>query len=192
MTQFDRAAELALAHTKTVISLLALATHYILHSREWDNRFHYFLGLWLVSFSGLGAAEYLYDTEEKSISKAVQTTATAAAVYFGTLTASILIYRGFFHRLRRVRSNPSLHSHKSLTLPDSWTVPRTLLQILRHLRRCSPIVPILQMERETSKRVQDRCHSNWSSGSHYLLRRCHSSHPWRNVTVQERTLVRSL
>lgn len=90
---------------------LALVTHYVLYNSEWDNGFHVFLGAWMVAFSGVLATEYIYDEHIKSVGAAAQVMATVAAVYFGTLTTSILIHRGFFHRLRRVwnKYSPSVH-----------------------------------------------------------------------------------
>lgn len=114
MIQLVRADQLA--HNKTIFSLLALATHFVLYKGEWDNRFHYFLGLWLVSFGGLATAEYLYDAEAKSVATVAQITASAAAVYFSTLVASILLHRGFFHRLRRVSLPFICPSHRYLNL----------------------------------------------------------------------------
>lgn len=96
MTQLIRPIELA--HNKPIIALLALATHYILHNGEWDNAFHIILGVWTLAFGGM----YMYDVQAKTVGAVIQVTATAAALYFGTLATSILLHRGFFHRLRRV------------------------------------------------------------------------------------------
>jgi hypothetical protein len=92
-----------LARSKSVVALLALATHYVLHSGEWDNTFHVFLGIWTIAFSGLAVAEYKYNPRVNSIIAATKTSGTAATVYFTVLTISILLHRGFFHRLRNVR-----------------------------------------------------------------------------------------
>jgi|TARA_R110002003_G_scaffold68_15_gene6202 hypothetical protein len=91
-----------LAHHKPIFALLALATHYVLHKGEWDNKFHLFLGGWMVAFGGLAITEYAYDSRANTIGAALKVTATAAAVYFGVLMTSILLHRGFFHRLRKV------------------------------------------------------------------------------------------
>ncbi|CAO2656425.1 Nn.00g052280.m01.CDS01 [Neocucurbitaria sp. VM-36] len=100
MAQLIRPIEIA--HNRLIIALLALVTHYVLHSGEWDNAFHIFLGIWTLAFGGIAAAEYMSDTQAKTIGSVVQVTATAAIIYFGTLTTSILLHRGFFHRLRRI------------------------------------------------------------------------------------------
>jgi cytochrome P450 len=93
---------LNIAHNKVVIAVLALTTHFVLHSSEWDHDLHIFLGLWSLAFGGLFTAEYLHQDHTKALAAAIQTTATIAAIYFGTLIASVLIYRGFFHRLRGI------------------------------------------------------------------------------------------
>lgn len=100
MPQLLKAIELS--HNRPVIAVLALATHYVLHKGEWDNAFHLFLAIWAVSFGGIAASEYLYGQQAGNTSAAIQVTAIAAVVYFGTLSISILLHRGFFHRLRRV------------------------------------------------------------------------------------------
>jgi fatty-acid desaturase len=85
------------------VALVALATHYVLHNGEWDNKFHIFLGIWTVAFSGLAVVEYTYDPRTNSIVAATKTSATVATVYFTVLTTSILLHRAFFHRLQDVR-----------------------------------------------------------------------------------------
>lgn len=107
---------LELARIKPIIALLALASHYVLHSDEWDNGFHIFLGIWTIAFGGLATAEYVYDPRIKTIGAVIQFIATTAAVYFGTLITSILLHRVFFHRLRRVRLVAGrIYLHRSLT-----------------------------------------------------------------------------
>jgi hypothetical protein len=91
------------ARSKPVVALLALTTHYILHNGEWDNDFHVFLGVWLVAFSGLATAEYASDSRANTIDAVMKTTASAGIVYFSVLVTSILLHRGFFHRLNKVR-----------------------------------------------------------------------------------------
>ncbi|KAH8724657.1 cytochrome P450 [Phaeosphaeriaceae sp. PMI808] len=87
-----------------IFVLLALATHYILHNGEWDNTFHVILAIWTVAFSGLAVTEYMYDPRVNSVNAVLRITATAASLYFGVLTTSILLHRGFFHRLRKIPS----------------------------------------------------------------------------------------
>lgn len=110
MAQFIRPVELA--HNKPFFAAIALVTHYILHNGEWDNSFHIFLGLWTLAFGGVATAEYLYDARVKTIGAVISVTAGMAAVYFGTLITSILLHRGFFHRLRRVRTNCEFLDHE--------------------------------------------------------------------------------
>lgn len=105
MTKFAQIVRLA--RSKPFVALFALATHYVLHHGEWDNTFHLFLAIWMVAFSGLVIAEYTYDPRANSIIAATKVSATAATVYFTVLTTSILLHRGFFHRLRNVRKETS-------------------------------------------------------------------------------------
>jgi hypothetical protein len=90
------------ARSKPAIASLALITHYILHSGEWDNHFHVVLGVWTVAFSGLATAEFAADGGISSLVGIVETTTNAAMVYFSVLIASILLHRGFYHRLSKV------------------------------------------------------------------------------------------
>ncbi|KAF2026685.1 cytochrome P450 [Setomelanomma holmii] len=91
-----------IAHHKPFIALLALATHFVLHNDEWDNAFHIFLGIWTVAFNGLAIAEYLYNSQARTVGAAIKVSATAASVYFSVLVTSILLHRGFYHRLRKI------------------------------------------------------------------------------------------
>jgi len=91
-----------LVHSKPAVAVLALATHYILHNGEWDNAFHIVLGAWTVAFGGLTVAEYLYGSHANTLGSVVRTSMGIALVYFGVLSTSILLHRGFFHRLRNV------------------------------------------------------------------------------------------
>ena len=100
MTQLAQPVELA--QSKPVIALLALATHYILHQGEWDVTFHVVLGTWTAAFSGLAVAEYAYSLQTNTIGAAVKVMTTSTVLYFSVLAASILLHRGFFHRLRKV------------------------------------------------------------------------------------------
>jgi hypothetical protein len=91
-----------LAHSKSFVALLALATHYIFHTTEWDNSLHIFFAIWTAAFGGLAVAAYGYGTQSTTISGALQTATSTAALYFSVLITSILLHRGFFHRLRTV------------------------------------------------------------------------------------------
>jgi hypothetical protein len=135
-----------LAHSKPVVALSALVTHYVLHNGEWDNTFHVFLGLWTAAFGGLAAAEYMYDSQANSISAAVKVAAGASAVYFGVLFTSILLHRGFFHRLRKVsgRRLVDRQSYNILTLADSWTISGAFHKVLRCRHGCASKLPVLQ------------------------------------------------
>jgi ribose/xylose/arabinose/galactoside ABC-type transport system permease subunit len=91
-----------IARSKPTLALLALATHHVLHTGEWDNSCHVLMSTWTIAFGCLAAAEYVYNPQMHSVMSAVTTAATAAIVYFALLTASVTIHRGFLHRLRRV------------------------------------------------------------------------------------------
>ena len=91
-----------LPHTSPFIALFALATHSVLHFGEWDNSLHIIVGVLLAVFSGFAAT--IYNPPTHNINTAFITTVTAAALYFAILTTSILLHRGFFHRLRNVRT----------------------------------------------------------------------------------------
>jgi len=93
---------LAFATSKPIVVAFALATHFILHRDEWDNRFHPVLGIWVAAVGGLAAAEYLFSPHITTLSGAVQITAVTAAVYMSTLITSTLIHRVLFHRLRGI------------------------------------------------------------------------------------------
>lgn len=91
-----------LLQSKPVIVYLALVTHYLLHIFDFTIAFYLVLRGWALAFAGLAAIIYTTGQHAGSIAATVQITATVASVYFSVLTASILIYRGFFHRLRKV------------------------------------------------------------------------------------------
>lgn len=91
-----------LLQSKPFVSLLALVTHYILMSAEWDNAFDLVLRTWALAFGGIAAIIYLADRRTEAIATTVQTTAAIASLYFSVLITSVLIHRGFFHRLRKV------------------------------------------------------------------------------------------
>lgn len=91
-----------IAHSPPVLAVLSLFTHLILHRDEWDTRMTSWLTAWILGFSGLAAAEYLQDPRASSVGAVAKVTATAAAIYFGVLSISILAHRVLFHRLRKV------------------------------------------------------------------------------------------
>jgi hypothetical protein len=103
-----------LVQSKPLIASLALLTHYVLHSGEWDHSIPVFFNIWAIAFGGVAAIEYVANPRAKTVGSALQFTATVAALYFSTLVASVLLHRGFFHRLRKV-SSPSM-SYENLML----------------------------------------------------------------------------
>ncbi|KAF2129891.1 cytochrome P450 [Dothidotthia symphoricarpi CBS 119687] len=91
-----------LVHNKALVAALGLFTHYILYASEWDTEIPRFLATWLLAFGGIAAAEYTYNPHVNTVGDVFVITSTTAAIYFGALSASVLIYRGFFHRLRNI------------------------------------------------------------------------------------------
>ncbi|UPX19180.1 Tryprostatin B 6-hydroxylase [Ascochyta rabiei] len=88
------------AHSPSVLAFLGLFTHLILHRDEWDNNIVTFLWIWLLGFSGIATVEYIQDPRANTIGAVVKVTATAAGIYFTTLSVSVLAHRVLFHRLR--------------------------------------------------------------------------------------------
>lgn len=95
-----------LVRSKLVLAPLALCTHFVLHSGEIDYYTRSFLSVWGLAFSGIATIQYLYEPHAPTLSAAIAIAANAALVYFGTLVTSVLIYRGFFHRLHKVQKTP--------------------------------------------------------------------------------------
>jgi hypothetical protein len=93
-----------LAHSKASIALLALATHFVFHTDEWDYSLHVFFAVWTAAFGGLAVVSYGYEPQPTTIGGALLTATSTAALYFGVLVTSIVLHRGFFHRLRKVCS----------------------------------------------------------------------------------------
>ncbi|KAJ4348230.1 uncharacterized protein N0V89_009602 [Didymosphaeria variabile] len=91
-----------LFRSKAVAAALGLLTHFVANSGEWDHHAHLLVSGGPLLFGALVAFEYVADPLVGSYSQAFQVVATAAAVYLGTLTASIIIYRAYFHRLGKV------------------------------------------------------------------------------------------
>ena len=91
-----------LLNSKPVFAALALVTHNSLHTAEWDILAHVIISSWMLFFGTCAAAEYLLDKRVHSLGEAVRYTSVPMGVYFGTLVTSILIHRGFFHRLGKV------------------------------------------------------------------------------------------
>ncbi|KAF2714110.1 cytochrome P450 [Pleomassaria siparia CBS 279.74] len=89
------------AHSKLLSASLGLLSHLVLNSGEWDHSSHLVASFWIITFGAFGVAEYTLDPNVNSVLGALMTTSVAAAVYFGALLISILIYRAFFHRLRK-------------------------------------------------------------------------------------------
>lgn len=104
MTKFISPVEVA--HSPPVLAVLALLSHLVLHRGEWDNRFHIWFGIWFLGFGGIAMSEYAQGPQSHSISSVLKTTTTAAVLYHGVLSTSILAHRVLFHRLRKVMALP--------------------------------------------------------------------------------------
>jgi hypothetical protein len=143
-----------LAHSKASIALLALATHFVFHTDEWDYSLHVFFAVWTAAFGGLAVVSYGYEPQPTTIGGALLTATSTAALYFGVLVTSIVLHRGFFHRLRKVCSpspGPYMTTYMSA---DSWSVSRKILQALYRHHRCPTELPILQENRRMAQAVQ--------------------------------------
>lgn len=90
----------ALLRSKPVAVGLGLLTHLITNSGEWEHRAHILIPGGALLFGALVAYESVADPRVVSSLEAFKVVATVAAVYLGTLTASIVIYRTFFHRFK--------------------------------------------------------------------------------------------
>jgi hypothetical protein len=93
-----------LLRSKVAAAALGLLTHVITNNGEWDHHTHLLVPGGSLLFVALVAFEYAADPRVFSFFQACQLVGTAAAVYLGTLTASIVIYRTYFHRLRKVQT----------------------------------------------------------------------------------------
>jgi hypothetical protein len=75
-----------------------IAFHLITLQQELDHHVHHLFGGYLITFSGL---IYIFHQSTHDFWAAFQVTGLIAAVFNTALTASILTYRLFFHRLHR-------------------------------------------------------------------------------------------
>lgn len=93
-----------LIRNKPFAVFLGLFSHFVLNNGEWEHVTHLVLSFWIFAFAAITGAEYALDPHVSSAFQALQVSATAGAVYFGTLATSVIIYRAVFHRLRKVRN----------------------------------------------------------------------------------------
>jgi hypothetical protein len=93
-----------LLRSKVAAAALGLLTHAVTNNGEWDHHTYLLVPGGSLLFGALVAFEYAADPRVFSLFQACQLVGTAVAVYFGTLTASMIIYRTYFHRLRKVLS----------------------------------------------------------------------------------------
>ncbi|KAF2122461.1 cytochrome P450 [Lophiotrema nucula] len=90
-----------LIRSKPLAAGLGLFSHFVFGRGEWDHSTHLLLLAWMATFATLTVVEYTVDARVQSVFQALQVAGTAAATYLATLATSILIYRAFFHRLRK-------------------------------------------------------------------------------------------
>ncbi|KAF1956545.1 cytochrome P450 [Byssothecium circinans] len=122
------------ALSKPLAAALGLLSHAVLNQGEWDGMAHLLL-FSPVPFSTLVAAEYLLDSRATSLVAALKLASATTAVYLATLVASILIYRGFFHRLRKFPSPFLLRFSKFSALPLVAKSDEHWYEVIRDLHR---------------------------------------------------------
>ena len=88
-----------LLRSKPLIAILALFTHYIAHSAEWESLCYLILRTWALAFGGIAAITYM---AVETLTATIQVTTMIASIYFSVLVTSVLLHRGLFHRLRKV------------------------------------------------------------------------------------------
>jgi hypothetical protein len=86
--------------SKSLPAVLALSTHYVLSHGEPDYQMHLYLIFW--GFTYLSLSYFLVASGRvATMSEALSDTFSLYTIYFGTLFTSIIVYRAFFHRLRK-------------------------------------------------------------------------------------------
>jgi hypothetical protein len=95
-----------LAHRNIAAAIFGLLTHFTTNRGEWDHHIYLLIIFGSLVFVTLVALEYLNDSHVGSIIQAFNVVGVMAAVYFATLATSIIVYRAFFHRLRKVCVEP--------------------------------------------------------------------------------------
>ncbi|KAF2732787.1 cytochrome P450 [Polyplosphaeria fusca] len=85
-------------HNKQIWIALGVITHQIISSYESDHTFHIILPAWALFWTSSGVVEYTTGPSQSAL-EVLSTVGSSAALYFGALISSILIYRAFFHRL---------------------------------------------------------------------------------------------
>ncbi|KAF2734670.1 cytochrome P450 [Polyplosphaeria fusca] len=90
-----------LIRSKPLAAALGVASHFILGKGEWDHSSHLVALTWAGAFAAITTVEYLADPQVQSIFEALLVTVMASAVYFAALISVLLVYRAFFHRLRK-------------------------------------------------------------------------------------------
>lgn len=91
-----------LVHSKTAAAAFGLLTHFIANRGEWDHHIYLLIPGGAFLFGALVAFEYLDDPRVGSLPHAFHIVGVMAAVYLATLATSIVVYRAYFHRLRKV------------------------------------------------------------------------------------------
>ncbi|KAF2278282.1 cytochrome P450 [Westerdykella ornata] len=110
-----------LIHTTYAPVALGLLSHLVLNNGEWDHKSHILSSAWATAFAVVATIDYLANPLGQSISGAVAVAGHFFAVYFASLVSSILIYRAFFHRLRKFPGPFSLRLSKWFSL--TYVIP---------------------------------------------------------------------
>ena len=105
----------AFIQSKATFAAAGLVTHGLLNNAEADYKFYAIIPLWVQLFTCATLVEYFFGGGSDSLLQAVVQVAGAAIVYFGTFVASVLTYRAFFHRLRKVIMYPHFESDRKET-----------------------------------------------------------------------------
>ncbi|KAL5404942.1 hypothetical protein PMIN06_004993 [Paraphaeosphaeria minitans] len=90
-----------LLRSKIAAAGLGLFTHFIFNGGEWDHYVHLVVPGGSLLFGALVAFEHVADPRVFSLIQAFRIVETATAVYLATLATSVIIYRAYFHRLRK-------------------------------------------------------------------------------------------
>ncbi|KAF2202848.1 cytochrome P450 [Delitschia confertaspora ATCC 74209] len=90
-----------LLRNKLFVGGIGILSHFVLSHGEPDFYFHYILLGWTTIWTLATGVVYTTDSNVHSLSEAIAVTMSAAGVYYGSLLFSMLVYRAFFHRLRK-------------------------------------------------------------------------------------------
>ena len=90
--------------SKSLMACIGLLSHVFYMRGHHDNKGLRYLKIYSIAFMAMALVEYSTDKRVHTIFEALSVTMTAASVHFVAMTSSIMIYRGFFHRLAKVNN----------------------------------------------------------------------------------------